>query len=167
MKKILSYMLLSAILLNAGVSENSYTKEEFEAIDERSGEEIAKIWAENEIKNLPKKQDEFTTLTNVIAINKKIYYTKEINAKKNELLKKLLSTEENRKKLINDLYKESREKLCKKPLDRAYFDKKDLGFQIDYYTNKNKEYIGSYSIDKSDCIKLEQEEKSKGKYSLH
>jgi len=167
MKKILSYVLLSAILLNAGVSENSYTKEEFEAIDNRSGEEIAKIWAEEDSKKLPIKQDEVETITSITAINTKIYYTREINKEKDYKLKKLLSTETGKKILINTMFISSRNELCKNPINRAYFDKKDLGIQEDYYEENTKEYIGSYSIDKSDCIKLEQEQKSKGKYSLY
>ena len=166
MKKILAYTFLSATFLFSGVLENSYTKEDFEKIDNRSGEEIAKEWAEEDSKNLPKKQDEIETIINITAINTKIYYTREINKEKEYKFKKILSTEAGKKILINTMFIISRNELCKNPLLKAYLDKKNIGIQNDYYEENTKEYIGSYSIDKSDCIKLEQEEKSKGKYSL-
>lgn len=166
MKKVLLLGLLSGMIWG-GVLENTYSKKEFDKIDNRSGEEIVKQWAEDENKKMPKQQDQFTKLIKTTSIGNKIYYEKEINPKNNEKLKELLSTEKNKEKLMNDLYKESREILCKNQKDRAYFDKKNIGFQNDYYMSKNKEYIGGFSIDKSDCIKLEQEEKSKGKYSLY
>lgn len=159
MKKILSYALFSATLLCAGVSENSYTKEEFEAIDNRSGEEIAKEYVEEKNKKLPIKQDEITKITEVIAINTKIYFKKEINKNK--------TTPNNKKLTLQEMYEDTRQELCKNPSSRAYLYIKNLGFQYDHYESKTKEYIGGFSIDKSDCIKLEQEQKSKGKYSLY
>ena len=158
MKKILAYTFLSATFLLSGVLENSYTKEDFEKIDNRSGEEIAKEYVENENKKLPIKQDEITEITKIIAINTKIYFIKEINKNKKTKSKKLT---------LQEMYESTRSYLCKNTLNRAYIDKKNLGFQYDHYESNTKEYIGSYSIDKNDCIKMEQEQKSKGKYSLY
>nr|WP_316722699.1 hypothetical protein [Sulfurospirillum sp. 'SP'] len=167
MKKILAYTFLSATFLLSGVLENSYTKEDFEKIDNRSGEEIAKSIAEEESKNLPKIIDNIEITTNVMAINTKIYYKKEIMKENDKTVNEMLSNEKTKKIILNKMYIEEREKLCKNKLTKEYINKKEIAIQTDYYESKNKEHIGSYSIDKSDCIKMEQEQKSKGKYSLY
>lgn len=161
MKKIFFYALIASSLF-ADVLQENYTKQEFNEIDNRSGEEIAKIWAENENKNLPKKMDNYTKLTKAIAINTKIYYTKEITKNKTKNSNEILSNNEKKEELLKEMYQNTRKDLCKNPINRAYLDKKNLGMQIDYYESENKKYIGSFSIDKSDCIKLEQEEKQRG-----
>ena len=167
MKKIIAYTFLSATFLLSGVLENSYTKEDFEKIDNRSGEEIAKEWAEEEAKNLPKITDSTEITTNIMAINTKIYYTKEIIKENDKKLNEMLSNEKTKNIVLNLLYKDARNKLCTNNLTKAYINKKEIGIQADYYDNKTKEHIGGISIDKSDCIKMEQEQKSKGKYSLY
>ena len=167
MKKILSYALFSATLLCAGVSENSYTKEEFEAIDNRSGEEIAKEYVDEIFQKLPQKIDVWTTLINATSINTKMYFTKTINTHNSKELKDMLSKEQGKKEYIKITYEIRKKEMCNNKKARNNMDKKNIGIQDDYYEANTKEYIGSYSIDKSDCVKLEQEQKSKGKYSLY
>ena len=70
MKRMFFCALLSTTIW-AGVLENSYTKEEFEKIDNRSGEEIAKKYVEEKLKKIPIKIDVWTTLTNATSINVK------------------------------------------------------------------------------------------------
>ena len=167
MKKILAYTFLSATFLLSGVLENSYTKEDFEKIDNRSGEEIAKNYINEISKNLPTKIDNLTEITNAISINSKMYFRKEFDTKENEKLKNMLLTEKGKKAYIEMQYEKRRKELCENTREKEYMDKKNIGIQDDYYESNTKEYIGSYSIDKSDCIKMEQEQKSKGKYSLY